>query len=421
LKKITKHHGVAMNSRERILKAVNFEKPDRTPIDMGALRASGIHAEVYDKLKKRMGIFTPTKIHDSMQILAEIELEVLERLHADVVPLEAATALWARQDAIDGVEKRLFSGLNVYFPPQTNITGEPDGSWVLRNATGEPYARMPKNGFYFDFIRPTMSHIKIDPKKFRPRDTIPEEELYLLAEHGRFLYEETDKAILGWGASISLFGLSALLSDNITQGSLDEWLCMLMVEKETADEMMGRYVDSVISCMRQYNEVVGKYCFAWGVASDDAGTQRGELLSPDLFREMILPHYKRLCGWVHENTKWKTLLHSCGSIYHYIPGWIEAGIDILNPVQISAANMEPDRLMHDFGGKIVFWGGGCDTQKVLPLGAPEEIREHVRHNIRVFTSGTDGGYVFNQVHNIQQNVPVENVEAMFEAVINFQI
>ncbi|MDP2982451.1 MAG: hypothetical protein Q8O92_03880, partial [Candidatus Latescibacter sp.] len=268
-----------MNSRERIRKAVNFEKPDRVPIDLGALRASGIHAEVYDKLKKRMGIATLTKIHDSMQILAEIEMEVLECLHADVVPLEAATASWAGQDAHEGVKKRLFSGLTVYFPPRTNITSEPDGSWVLRNATGEPYALMPKDGFYFDFIRPTMSHRKIDPKKFRPRNTIPDEELDLLAAHGRFLYEETDKAILGWGASISLFGLSALLSDNITQGSLDEWLCMLMVEKETANEMMGRYVDSVIACLSQYNEAAGDYCFAWGVASDDAGTQRGELLS----------------------------------------------------------------------------------------------------------------------------------------------
>jgi len=410
--------GAAMNSRERILKAVNFEKTARVPIDLGALRASGIHAEVYDKLKRRMGISTPTKIHDSMQILAEIEIEVLDRLHADVVPLEAATARWARQDAGEGVRKRLFSGIDVYFPPRTNITSESDGSWVLRTIAGEPYARMPKDGFYFDFIRPTMSRVRIDPKKFHPRETIPDEELRLLAEHGRFLYEETDKAILGWGASISLFGLSALLSDNITQGSLDEWLCMLMVEKETANDMMGRYVDSVISCLLQCREAVGDYCFAWGVASDDAGTQRGGLISPDLFFEMILPHYRKLCDWVHANTRWKTLLHSCGSIYPYIPGWIEAGIDILNPVQISAADMEPERLVRDFGGKIVFWGGGCDTQNVLPLGTPDEIRGHVAHNLRVFTTGVDGGYVFNQVHNIQQNVPVENVEAMFEAAIN---
>ncbi|UCB46555.1 MAG: methyltransferase, partial [Spirochaetota bacterium] len=122
--------------------------------------------------------------------------------------------------------------------------------------------------------------------------------------------------------------------------------------------------------------------------------------------------------WVHTHTNWKTFLHSCGSIYHYIPEWIDAGVDILNPVQISAANMEPERLMKDFSGKIVFWGGGCDTQRVLPLGTKEEVREHVKHNLESFTSG-NGGYVFNQVHNIQQNVPVENVEAMLQAAYDF--
>lgn len=407
-----------MNSRERILGAVNFEKTDRVPVDLGAMRASGINAVVYDRLKKRIGITTPTRIHDTMQILAEVEIEVLDRIHADVVPLEASIARWVHQDVREGVKKKLFCGLDVYFPPGTNITEEKDGSLTLRDAAGGIFARMPKDGYYFDFIRPTMASKKIDPKAFHPCDTVSDEELDLLAFHAKYLHENTDKAILGWGASISMIGLSALLAENITQGSLDEWLCMLMLEKETATEMMSRYVDAVIKCLTLYEEAVGDYCFAWGIGSDDAGTQKGELIAPDLFNEMIIPHYKRLCEWVHTHTGWKTFLHSCGSIYRYIPGFIEAGIDILNPVQISAANMEPERLMRDFSGEIVFWGGGCDTQKVLPLGTPEEIKEHVARNIKVFSSG-NGGYVFNQVHNIQQNVPVENVEAMFEAAYEF--
>ena len=277
---------------------------------------------------------------------------------------------------------------------------------------------MPKDGYYFDFLRPTMSSARIDPDAFRPSKTVPDEELRTIAEHGRFLFENTDKALLGWGASVSFMGLSALLADNIAQGSLDEWLCVLMTEKETAHEMMGRFVDASIARLELYHQAVGDYCFAWGIASDDAGMQHGEFISPGLFTEMIKPHYKRLCDWVHANTKWKTCLHSCGSIYHFISDWIDSGIDILNPVQISAANMEPERLMEEFGGKIVFWGGGCDTQDVLPSGTPEEVREHVRKNIEVFTSG-DGGYVFTQVHNIQQDVPAENVEAMFKAAYDF--
>ena len=217
---------------------------------------------------------------------------------------------------------------------------------------------------------------------------------------------------------ISLIGLSFLLSDNITQDSLDEWMCMLMVEKETAHEMMGRYVDATIRCMALYHQAVGDRCVAWGIASDDAGTQRSELISPGLFVEMIQPHYRRLCDWVHSHTPWKTFLHSCGCVYDYIEPWIEAGVDILNPVQISAAKMEPERLAGEFGGRIVFWGGGCDTQRVLPFGSPEDVRRHVKRNLEVF-GASSGGYVFTQVHNVQANVPVENVEAMLTAARDF--
>lgn len=406
-----------MTSRERVAKTLNHDEPDRVPLDLSAMRASGINAVVYGKLKERLGIDTPTKVFDSMQILAEVELEVVERLHVDALPLDCAGAGWAQQPASAGIARQLFAGTTVHFPPETNITEEPDGSWSLRHPDNTAFARMPKNGYYFDFVRSTMGGQRIDPDAFQPPDTVPDEQLEQIRRRAELLHDSTDKAILGWGASISMMGLSALLSTNITQGALDEWLLMLMTEKETAHDMMGRYVDAVISCLKLYHEAVGDRAVAWGVASDDAGTQRGVLVSPELFEEMVKPHYKRLCDWVHANTPWKTYLHSCGSIYEYLPHWVDAGIDILNPVQIAAANMEPERLKSEFGQRLVFWGGGCDTQKVLPLGMPEEIREHVRHNLEVFGNG--GGFVFTQVHNIQQDVPVENVEAMLEAAWEF--
>ena len=403
-----------MTSRERVLKAVNFQIPDRVPIDLGAFRATGINAVVYHGLKQRLGIDTPTKIHDTMQILAEVEPEVLDRLHGDILPLDVIDAGWVRQSASDGVRKELFCGQEVHFPPGTNITVEPDGSWAQRNTAGDIFARMPKDGLYFDFDVSTMASEGIDPDAYKPSHDVPDEKLDIVAKHARHLDENTDKAILGWGPSISYVGLSALISANITQGSLDGWLMMLMTEKEAAHEMMGRGVDAAIAQNKLYHQAVGDRCFAWGAGSDDAGTQRGEFIAPDLFREMIVPHYKRLCDWIHADTNWKTYLHSCGSIYYYIQDWIDAGVDILNPVQISAVSMEPERLMRDFGGKVVFWGGGCETQHVLPKGSPSEVREHVKENIEAFTSGK-GGYVFSQVHNIQQNVPVENVESMLTA------
>ncbi|MFH0962693.1 MAG: uroporphyrinogen decarboxylase family protein [Planctomycetota bacterium] len=406
-----------MNSRDRVLAAVNFREPDRTPIDLGAMRASGINAVVYDELKRRMGFRTPTKVRDAMQILAEVELPVLEKLHVDVVALEGSTARWAAQDARKGVERQLFCGKRVCFQPGTRIAEEAGGDWVLLGESGKAVARMPREGYYFDFIRPTMSGRKIDPKAFRPAATVSDEELEGLRLRAKELYEGTDKAILGWGRCLSLLGMSALLAENITQGALDEWLIMLMTEKETAHEMMGRFADAVIACLALYHEAVGERAVAWGIGSDDAGTQRGPLVARELFAEMIRPHYERVCRWVHEHTGWKTFLHSCGSIREYIGEWVEAGVDILNPVQISAAGMGPEELKREFGGKVVFWGGGCDTQRVLPLGTLAEVREHVRRNLEAFSPG--GGYVFTQVHNIQQNVPVENVEAMFEAAYEF--
>ena len=407
-----------MNSRERVQAAVNFQKPDRVPIDLGALRASGISAVVYDKLKKSIGLDTPTKIHDTMQILAEIEMEMIDHLHIDVLPLDASDVAWVTQDACEGVPRKLFCGLEVYFKSGTNIGVEDDGSWVLLNKSGEVFARMPHDGYYFDFTRTTMAGQGIDPDAFQPSDTVPDETLDLMAQRARFLDENTDKAILGWGACISMIGLSSLLADNITQGSLDDWMIMLMIEKEAAHDMMGRYVDAVIKQLKQYHQAVGDRCFAWGVASDDAGTQRREFISPQLFEEMIKPHYKRLCDWMHSHTNWKTFLHSCGCVHDLIPHWIDAGIDIFNPVQISAANMEPQHLAQQFGGKLVFWGGGCDTQNVLANVGPDEVKQHVWDNLRAFNA-LEGGYVFTQVHNVQQNVPPGNVEAMLTATYDF--
>jgi uroporphyrinogen decarboxylase len=326
-------------------------------------------------------------------------------------------AVWQATSTTKGTKRTLPTGQKVYFSPDTEISIDENGNWFLHDASGTPIAEMPNNGFYFDFLHPTMAG-HIDPAKYTPPMTILEETLTAVQQLAEDLYTNTDKAILGWGGSMSLVGLSSLLSSNITQGSLDMWLAMLMVEKETANEMMGRAVDSSIARLKLLHQAVGNRTEIWGIASDDAGTQRSELISPDLFAEMIKPHYTRLCNWVHENTNWKTYLHSCGSIHGFIRHWIDAGIDILNPVQISAENMQPERLMEDYGGRIVFWGGGCDTQHMLPKGSPEEIRQHVQHNLEAFQA-KEGGFVFTQVHNIQADVPPENVEAMLRAAHDF--
>ena len=408
-----------MNSRERVTRATQFQQPDRVPIDLGGMKASGIAAVAFDGVRKRLGIQGLTRVQDPRFMIAAVDQDFLSRFHLDVVPLDLSTVHSLAGCDQDWVQKELFDGTDVLMPPGTRIAEEANGDWVLLDTDGAPTTfRMPRNGFYFDDMAFNTGR-GIRPEEFNPPTSLPEETLELLAKYGRHLYRDTEYALLGWGGGVCFLGLS-LITDrraNVTMGMPNEWMVMLMTEKETCHEMMDRAVEASISCFRLLHQAIGDCCFAWGIASDDSGTQRGEFINPDLWAEMIKPHYRRLCEWVHKNTRWKTFLHCCGSIYHLIPHFIDAGIDILNPVQTSAANMDPARLKAEFGKRLVFWGGGCDTQGVLSRATPEEVREHVKERLGIFAPG--GGFVFNQVHNVQANVPAENVIAMLEAAYEF--
>ena len=404
-----------MTSRERVFATVNHRVPDRVPIDLGGLKASGISARSYDLLKKRIGVHTPTRILDSLLMTAVVEEEVLARFHADVLPVDLSCIAAAARPEAEWVQCRLFDGTPVLFPPGTRIREEADGAWTLLRADGSPSPyRMPKDGHYFDDTSFNRG-VGIYPAKFRPISDVPEESLRLMQDYAGRLHRDTEYALLGWGFGVCFLGLS-LITDrrsNVTQGMPDEWMMMLMTEKETCHEVMDRSVEATIACLRLVNEAVGDFCFAWGIASDDSGTQRCEFIHPDLWAEMVKPHYTRLCSWIHGTSSMKTFLHSCGSIPRLIPHFIDAGVDILNPIQTSAAGMEPRDLKDKYGGKIVFWGGGCDTQSVLPTAKPEEVRRHVKERMETFAPG--GEFVFTQVHNVQAKVPPENVETMLDA------
>jgi uroporphyrinogen decarboxylase len=385
------------------------------------MKASGIAVEAYHELMLKLGLASIPRVLDSRFMIAVVEDPVLKRFGIDIMPLDvsAIPALLSPEDR--WIPRRLFSGNNVLFPPGTSIQEDTDGSWMLLNEDGTPSSfRMPKNGYYFDDISFNREQ-DIDPANFKPISDIPDEVLKQIDEYSSRLWNETDYALLGWGGGICFLGLSLITErrSNVTMGMPDEWMMMLMTEKETCHEMMDRSVDASIKCLTLLHQVVGDRCFAWGIAADDSGTQQREFINPNLWVEMIKPHYQKLCRWIHRNTAWKTFLHCCGSIYHLIPHFIDVGVDILNPVQTSAANMEPSRLKREFGGRIVLWGGGCDTQSVLERAMPDEIREHVRERLAVFAPG--GGYVFNQVHNIQRNVPAENVIAMLNAALEYGV
>jgi len=411
----------SMASREPVLRAVNFQEPDRVPIDLGSMKASSIGVKAYNQLKAALGVpATDTRIWDPRLMIAAVEQQVMERFHVDVVPLDVSAVAADVCPDSDWVPQTLYEGAAGLLPPGTSIGADSAGDWTLLDESGNPTSmRMPREGYYFDDVGFDKSYITFDPGDFRPVTGFIDAHLETLRQRGELLFDNTDYAMLGWGGGVCFLGLS-LITDrlsNVTMGLPSEWMIMLMTEKQTCHDMMDRSVEASIQCLQQLHDAVGDRCFAWGIASDDSGTQRGEFINPDLWKEMIKPHYTSLCAWVHDNTNWKTFLHCCGSIYHLIPHMIEVGVDILNPIQTSAANMEPERLKQEFGGRIIFCGGGCDTQSILPDQTPAEIREHVRERLSILSP--EGGYVFNKVHNIQPDITAEDVITMLDAAYEF--
>ncbi|MFO7535623.1 MAG: uroporphyrinogen decarboxylase family protein [Kiritimatiellia bacterium] len=362
-----------MTSRERVLKTLCFEEPDRVPVDLGGVKASGISVEAYVRVCRKLGITDVPKLCDARLMTAWVEEPILKAFHADVAPLDLSMVEAQLAPVANWVPRTLFSGESVLFPPGPTIGEEAGGGWNLPDAGGA--------------------------------EDIPDATLDAMARHSKEMFEGTEYALLGWGRS------------NVTLGRPSDWRVMLMTEPELCHERMGRSVDASIRCLNLLHQAVGDRAFAWGIAADDGGAQRGEFIKPELWAELIKPHYARLCGWIHANTPWKTFLHSCGSVYHLIPHFIEAGVDILNPIQASAANMDPARLKAEFGRKLVLWGGGCDTQRVLRSASPEGVRARVAERMAILKPG--GGYVFNQEHNIHRDVPPENILALFDAAREF--
>lgn len=404
------NHHASETSRERIIKALRHEPTRRVPIDLGGMASTGIMAIAYDKLKKDLGIESgQIRIIDIGQQLAEVELEVLERFGADVVPLthslgEAQPGKWKPWILPNGVGCWVSAGLDLR-------PNEADGGWLVWEK-GIPVRRMSPDSLYFTRINPPLREAA-SPADLKdiPIPLLTDEQLKALAERAKLLDETTDYAIMAaFGGSIlemgqKLRGWERFMEDLAEGGAFTEDLIQGMVEKHLKN-------------LALYLEAVGDHVqiIQFG---DDLGTQDRPQMSRRMYQRSIKPGHKQLYHFVHDHSQCKVFLHSCGSITPLIPDLIECGVDILNPVQTSANNMAPEKLKAEFGEQLVFWGGGCDTQSVLSNVSPDEIRAHVTERLQIFTPG--GGYVFNQVHNIQANVPPENIVAMYDAARAFEL
>ena len=416
----------AITSRERVLAALNYEKVDRVPVDLGGTLGTGAHVSVIANLRRALGLDEPgtrVKVVEPYQMLGEVAADLREILGIDTVNLPGTKNHFGFADA-DWKPWRTFDGTDVLVAGKFNTDPEPDGA-ILQYPQGDksaaPSGRMPKGGFYFDDI---IRQEPIDESKLNPKDNLEDfsllsdEDLKLLERGARDLYENTDLAITT-GLPGTAFGDVALVPAAFLKNpkgirDIEEWYISTVSRREYIKEVFAGQAEIAIENLKMIHQAVGDgLCAVW-LDGTDLAAQNTLFCGPDTYRELYMPYSKKLNDWIHANTKWKTMKHCCGGCEPLIEGFIEAGFDILNPIQTSAKGMDPQLLVDKYGGRIIFWGGGADTQKTLPFREPDQVREQVAERVRIFNS--KNGFIFSTVHNIQCNTPTENVLAMFEAL-----
>ncbi len=419
-----------MNSRERVIAALEHRQPDCVPLDLGASAVTGMHASAVYALRQALRLDppgTPVRVTEPYQMLGEIGPDLVDALGVDVLPLNSPRTLFGFRN--EGWKPwTLFDGTPVLIPEGFNTDPEPNGD-ILMYPEGDrsvpPSGRMPAGGFYFDSLirQPPIDEARLDPadnlEEFGP---ITGADLAYFAGEAERLSRQTGRAILAnFGGTA--FGDIALVPApwlKHPRGIRDvaEWYMSTVSRRAYVMEVFQRQCEIGLANLERIHAVVGDKVQAVFVTGTDFGTQTGPFISPKSYRQLFKPFHQEVTGWIHRHTHWKAFIHSCGSVVNLIPDFIEAGFDILNPVQTSAAGMDPRELKARFGDRLVFWGGGIDTQQTLPFGTPEQVREQVRERMEVFGQG--GGFVFNAIHNIQARTPVENLLALYQAVSDFR-
>ena len=383
-----------MTGRERILAAINHQPHDRIPIDLGATTATGLTAAAYRILRDHLSLGAALiRTMESAMTVSELEPRVREALGADTIGIVLGGGNFHGWQSFT-----MPDGTDIELSQEYELVPRDDGGWD-QLCNGQRVLTMPQVGPYFDALT---------YPKWRDHDPshLTDAMLTDIARRTRIATETTDLAVV------------LTLPYTVFNGTSPEFLMALVAEKDEVHERLTVWVDNVITCLRSLLDAVDRNVSVM-VFSGDAGTQKAPIIGPDLYREMILPHMRRIPAFLHANSDIKFFYHTCGSVYRLIECFIDMGADILNPLQTSAAEMEPQRLTAEFAGRIVFWGGGCDTQLVLPQGTEQEVRSQVRSRLQHYAA--QPGFVFAQEHNIQADVPPANVLAMLNEVRRWKL
>jgi hypothetical protein len=414
-----------MTSRERVRKAISHVQPDRPPLDLGSTLVTGIHVSAYERLKKALGLGGGvSRVYDPFQMLGVVEEPVKKALGVDTFGIELPTTLfgyrnenWKRFTLFDGTEVEISGHFEYDVLPGGDIVQYPKG-----DRSAPPSGRMPRGGFYFDSIvrQEPIDENALDPKEWvaQSYSLYRDDELRFLEETARHWYESSDYSLVGnfWGAGFGDIALVPGPAIAHPKGIRDpeEWYVSSITRKDYVREIFQLQFELQMKNLAAYRQAVGDKIDVVVMSGTDFGSQNGPFISPASYRETFKPLHRQMNDWVHANTGWKTFYHTCGSIVAFLDDFAEAGIDILNPVQISAAGMSPEFLKKEYGDRFVFWGGAVDAQHTLSFGTPDQVKEETARNVGIFSRG--GGYVCNNVHNIQANVSTENLMALFQGI-----
>ena len=406
-----------MTGRQRVLDAINHVQPDRVPVDFGGYRSSGIMAIAYRKLRDHLALPPrPIRVYDIVQQLAIIDDDVLERFGVDTIELGRGFC----NDEGNWKPWQLPDGSECLIPSWVDVRKRGD-DWLLYSSTGRAIGIQKAGSLYFEAIHwPYLEGVpedlsslpKVMPDVIWSTPSPPgpgADDPALFAAGARALRGRTDRAILGlFGGNLMEWGQFLCRNDN--------FYVLLAAEPKTAHRLLDRLVEIHLAALERFLGTVGQYIDII-LFGDDLGMQTGPQISPAMYREFFKPRHAVLWGRAKQLADVKVKLHCCGGIRPLLDDLIEAGLDAINPVQTSCAGMEPRQLKADFGDRLCLWGGGCDTQSVLPKATQQEVRRHVLERLEIFSPG--GGFVFQQVHNVMADVPPENITAMFDAVAEF--
>jgi uroporphyrinogen-III decarboxylase len=414
-----------MNSRERLDATINHQTPDRLCVDFGAGGQTGIGVVAVHKLRQKLFGESDFKVKviEPYQMLGEVDMELIRSLELDVAGVPAPATMFGFR-CQDWKPFTMTEGIEVLVPGKFNYTRDDQGAIYIYpdgDIKVPPSAKMPHGGYFFDALDRQQP---LSEETLNPEDNL--EEFGIISGNDLVYYEEVTKKLseeTDLGIYVTLpgtaFGDIALVPATWMKNpkgirGVEEWYISLLTREDYIHKIFEKQCEIALKNIELLAGALGDRAQVVFLSGTDFGTQTGLFNSLESYRNLFQPYQKALNDKIHQLTNWKTFIHSCGAIYDLIPDLIDAGFDILNPVQISANGMDAKKLKTEFGKDIVFWGGGIDTQHTLPFGTPDEVYREVRKNIEIFADG--GGYVFNAVHNVQSNVPLENILAMFDAL-----